>query len=89
MTLGKDTSIPDKDITSSVHLDTVETETDLWGLFIPNKSCFLFHLSLLVICADILLKIELHKDQCLSQTQKFEILELLYLFPKFSDILQN
>ena len=36
-----DTFIPDKD-TSFIHLDTAETETDLWDLFMPNKSCVFF-----------------------------------------------
>ena len=40
--LNKDKSIPDKGMTFFIHLDTVETETDLRGLFMPNKSCILF-----------------------------------------------
>ena len=40
--INKDTSIPDKDITFFIYLDTVENETSLWGLFMPNKSCLFF-----------------------------------------------
>ena len=41
--LNKEISVPNKDIiTSFIHLDAVETETGLWGLFMPNKSCVFF-----------------------------------------------
>ena len=60
--LNKDTSIPNKDVTSFIHLDTVETENCLWGLFMPNKS-YLFYVSILVIYSDTF---ELHKDPSVS-----------------------
>ena len=87
--LNKDTSTPDKGMTFFIRLDTVETETDLWGLFMPNKSCVFFHLSIHVTYLDTLLKFELHKDSYLSQMQKFQVLEVLYSFSMFLKIFQN
>ena len=81
--INKDTSIPDKDITFFIYLDTVENETSLWGLFMPNKSCLFFYLSILVIYSDTLLKLVLHKGPCLSQMQKCQVLEVFYHFSKF------
>ena len=40
--INKDTSIPDKDISFFIYLDTIGNETSLWGLFMPNKSCLFF-----------------------------------------------
>ena len=81
--INKDTSIPDKDITFFIYLDTIGNETSLWGLFMPNKSCLFFYLSILVIYSDTLLKFVLHKGPCLSQMQKCQVLEMFYPFSKF------
>lgn len=37
--LSKDASINDKDVVFFIHLNTIETETGLWGLFIAHKNC--------------------------------------------------
>ena len=90
--LNKDTSIPDKDVTSFIHLDTVETEAILWDLFMPDNSCVFFS--------------SLHSCDVFRYTFKvwitqrsvsflffirilFQVLEVLYPFPKCLAILQN
>ena len=72
-----------------MHLDTVEAETGSWGLFMPNKRCAFFHLSIPVIYLDTHLKFELRKDPRLTQMQKFHFFEVLYPYSKFLLILQN
>ena len=47
------------------------------------KPVSFFHLYILLIYPDTLLKFELHKDPCLSQMQKFQVLEAFNPFSKF------
>ena len=87
--LNKDASISDKDITFFIHLNTVDAETDSWGLFMPNKRCAFFHISIPVVYSDTHLNFKLHKDPRLTQMQKFHFFEVLYTFSKFLLTLQN
>ena len=49
----------------------------------PIKAVSFSHLPIPLTYSDTLLKFELHQELCLSQLQKFQVLEALYRFSKF------